>query len=196
MADLSDITVEYVRSILDYDRETGIFVWRAREGEDLWNKQFAGKRAGTINNRGYRRLKIKDKPITEHRLAWFYVYGIWPSDQIDHINREKSDNRIRNLRVVTNSENMLNLPPRKLGPETLGVYYHRRDNAYIASLQVCGKPVKLGRFKTFEEARAARVAAEIKYFGQPSPIDYMKSAAEKQRRYRERVAAKKIKTVP
>lgn len=132
----------------------------------------AGRVAGTVNNRGYKIIKIAGNKYREHRLAWLHVYGEWPADQIDHINRIKADNRIENLRVVNNSENMRNLPPRPLKPHTLGVSFHQRDQRYVTAIRVDGKTISLGSFKTFDEARAARVAAEIKYFGQPNPIDY------------------------
>lgn len=172
MADIDHITPEYVRSILDYDPATGDFRWRHREGADGFNTSYAGERAGSVGSRGYLTIKVLGKKIRAHRLAWFVTYGEWPSDQIDHINRIKLDNRIENLRVVNNSENMRNLPPRPLDPVKLGVTFHRRDRLYSTQIGVDGKVIHIGSFKTFEEARAARVAAEIKYYGEPSPIDY------------------------
>lgn len=173
MADLSNITVEYVRSILEYDQSTGIFTWKSRPATDVrWNNRNAGKRAGSLDGRGYRKIKVLDFGIKEHRLAWFYVHGVWPEGFIDHINREKDDNRLANLRIVTNAENMRNIPLRRLNPRTMGVTYHRRDNRYRAVITVDGIQKQLGAFKTFEEARSVRQAAELEYFGSPSPIDY------------------------
>jgi hypothetical protein len=175
MADLSNITIEYVRSIISYDPGTGQFTWLPRYPSELaWNYAFAGKRAGSLDGRGYRKIKLLGISIKEHRLAWFYQNGVWPDGQIDHINRDKADNRLSNLRVVTNSENMRNMPLKRLNPQTLGVNYHRRDNRFRAVITVNKVIIHLGGFKTFEEAREARVAAEIKYFGQPSPVDYRK----------------------
>lgn len=172
MADLANITIEYVRSILDYDPGTGIFVWKPRPENDVkWNSRNSGKRAGGLDGRGYRKIKVLDCRVKEHRLAWFYTHGVWPDGFIDHINRQKDDNRLSNLRVVTNAENMRNTPLRSLSPRTMGVTYHRRDNRYRAVITVAGKPMQLGSFKTFDEARAVRAAAEIQYFGSPSPID-------------------------
>jgi hypothetical protein len=173
MAARDNITADYLRQLLDYDPETGEFRWRARpDGNADWNRMTAGRVAGTVNNRGYRAIKIAGVVCRAHRLAWLHVYGEWPSDQIDHINRDKLDNRIANLRVVNNSENMRNLPPPALDPRTLGVTFHQRDRRYVTAIRVNGKTIPLGSFKTFPEARAARIAAEIKYFGHPSPIDY------------------------
>lgn len=163
MSDSDIITPEFVRSILDYDPEAGEFISRK-----------SGARVGWVDHRGYRRIKIGSRKYRAHRLAWFVTHGEWPSDQIDHINRDKLDNRIENLRVVNNSENMRNLPPPAIDPRTLGVTFHKRDQRYVTSIRVAGRTISLGSFKTFDEARAARVAAEIKHFGQPSPIDYRK----------------------
>lgn len=173
MASADNITAECLRQLLDYDPDTGVFRWRERpDGSADWNKMNASRVAGSVNNRGYRIIKIANVRYRAHRLAWLHVYGEWPSEQIDHINRDKDDNRIANLRIVNNSENMRNLPPRALDPRTLGVSFHQRDRRYVTAIRVDGKTISLGSFKTFSEARAARVAAEIKYFGQPSRIDY------------------------
>ena len=94
-----------LKEVADYCRESGDFTRkikaRGRFGQ-------VGRKLGATNKRGYVAICIDGKTYYAHRLAWFYVHNEWP-DEIDHINRNKSDNRIRNLRVCTRSENMLNV---------------------------------------------------------------------------------------
>lgn len=101
---MEKLTQEYLKEILEYNPETGIFTnkinrnSRARKGED----------AGYLRKDGYLQVSINWNKFKLHRLAWFYVFGIWPKDQIDHINGIKKDNRISNLREANNAENSRN----------------------------------------------------------------------------------------
>lgn len=85
-------------------------------GEITWLKpaasvgHLAGKEAGTINGDGYRSIMIDGKLYQGHRLAWLYVYGVFPKGRLDHVNGIKTDNRIINLREATPSQNMMNSP--------------------------------------------------------------------------------------
>lgn len=157
---------------LSYDPETGIFVWR----HDIRLKTgalriAAGDRAGSAHPRGYRQIQIvlDDKPIgmKEHRLAWLFVHGEWPADQIDHINGDRADNRIANLREATNSQNMMN---RKLNANSQsgikGVSFHRGSQRWRARLQYEGKRIHLGDFKNKEAAQIAYEAAAKRHFGE------------------------------
>ena len=94
---MSSLSSTYVRSILEYKPESGIFLWRHN-----------GKIAGGKTGRGYFRVYIDGKHYASHRLAWLYAHGHWPNGQIDHINRDPGDNRIANLRDVSASENCKN----------------------------------------------------------------------------------------
>jgi hypothetical protein len=102
--DVSDLDHSALRALLDYDPDTGVFTWR--NPRTYWHK--VGDVAGSVNGRGYRILGICGRYYAEHRLAWFYVHGAWPTHTIDHINRVRTDNRIANLRDVTMRENNLN----------------------------------------------------------------------------------------
>lgn len=93
---------------LSYDRETGGFFWRKRSGS-----QCAGNKAGTVSADGYVKIKITGKMFMAHRLAWLFTYGDWPRGEIDHINGDRADNRISNLRDVSRSANQRNAKRRR-----------------------------------------------------------------------------------
>lgn len=88
------------RDRLSYDPETGSLRWR--DGPK------AGRVAGTVGVSGYRRVCINGKQLRAHRIAWFIYHGAMPNDQVDHVNRNRDDNRISNLRDVSNAENQRN----------------------------------------------------------------------------------------
>ena len=106
------ITQEYLKSVLSYDPETGIFTWKYRQGligkKISWNTRYSEKQAGTIDPVGYLGIAIEYKRYYAHRLAWLYMTGELPKKYIDHLNGNKSDNRFLNLREATNSENQQN----------------------------------------------------------------------------------------
>ena len=91
-----------LRALLTYDKDTGVFRRNTSSGG-----QEIGSIAGTISKYGYIRIRIKNKAYFAHRLAWLYEYGVWPENEIDHINGEKSDNRLINLRKVRISRSFL-----------------------------------------------------------------------------------------
>ena len=120
MADKADITPAMLRQLLDYDPETGLFVWRPRDASWFtdamrtadqqargWNTTFAGKSALTHRKKGYLQGVILGCGFSAHRVALAIQYGHWPK-YIDHINGVPSDNRICNLRDVTSKENQRN----------------------------------------------------------------------------------------
>lgn len=98
------ITQEYLKDILEYDPLTGVFLWKKKIAKCIK----IGNRAGFINGKGYERISINRTQHQSHRLAWLYVHGTMPEQQIDHINRIKTDNRIANLRDVSPSTNQEN----------------------------------------------------------------------------------------
>ena len=100
---MNEIDFKRLQEILDYDQETGIFTWKINQ----CGARKKGQIAGTKNKNGYIVIRHK-KLYYAHRLAWLYVHGIFPDSVIDHINRNKSDNRINNLRSVSHADNMYN----------------------------------------------------------------------------------------
>jgi hypothetical protein len=95
------ITIELVRQILRYEPDTGNFYWLQPRSNAIAIGSIAGTRAG----HGYWQISINDRLYRAHRLAWFYVHGVWPTNVLDHVNGDKLDNSILNLRDVSHSAN-------------------------------------------------------------------------------------------
>ena len=162
MADHDSITADELRSILHYDPLTGVFTHRKSAGGRM-----AGSVAGSLDVDGYIKIGVLKRLYRAHRLAWLYVYGTWPKHDIDHINRNRSDNRICNLRDVTHQQNMCNAGDFSTNTSgRKGVYWDKRDSRWRARFLLGDKYLSLGRFKTFDEAVAARVAAEKLYWAE------------------------------
>ena len=149
----TNLSAETLRNHLSYDPETGIFV---RIG-------YPCDKVGRITTKGYRQISVAGTRATAHRMAWMYVHGEWPSGQIDHINQCKDDNRIENLRVVSNKQN----------GENITVYGHNTSGhrgvrftkcKWIAEIKHKKKSMHLGSFASFDEAVAARLNAEQMFF--------------------------------
>lgn len=164
-------TPERLRQLLSYDPETGDLTWRPRDIEefswrvfspqsacDTWNRDYAGRPAFHLNARGYLVSKVDGRPLYAHRVAWAIVHGAWPEGVIDHINRDPSDNRIVNLRDVSQQENNRNRSLRS----GAGVDFRASRGKWRARIMVNYKDVSLGHYATEAEARAARDAAERK----------------------------------
>jgi hypothetical protein len=110
-------------------------------------------------------VTVAGSTVTEHRLAWFYTHGRWPSGDLDHINRVRHDNRIDNLREATRSENCQNQPIRKSNRSGVtGVYHHKVSNKWAATINVNKKQMHLGVYDTLEEAIQVRRNAELEHY--------------------------------
>lgn len=150
----------YLKSKLHYELKTGIFTY-ARNVNRFKKGQIAGTIKGTD---GYCKIIIDKKQYTAHRLAWLYVHGYLPEGQIDHINHVRADNRIDNLRDVTQSENQRNATKREDNTSgTTGVNWHKRDKRWYARIKVGTKRINLGGFVEYSEAVNARKNAEVLY---------------------------------
>ena len=160
-ADAPTLTAEQLRSILDYDPETGIFTWKVRTSTSVK----VGDVAGCLGGGGYLLIQLQSRKYKAHRLAWLYMCGSWPKDQIDHINRDRADNRISNLREVSHKQNHQNRSkPSNNTSGHSGVSWYRRDSKWQATITHNYKDIHLGCFATIEEAIAARKAAEKLYW--------------------------------
>ena len=156
-----ELTAEQLRSILHYSPETGIFTRKVSTS----NSVKVGDVAGSLDGDGYLQIKVCSRKYRAHRLAWLHVYGEWPTDQIDHINRNRSDNRIANLREVTNKQNLQNTGKRSNNTSGHpGVRWHKRASKWRACIKHDYKHIHLGYFSILEEAISARKAAEKLYW--------------------------------
>lgn len=154
------LTHAHLISILDYSPQTGSFTWIDCKS----SRKLNGALAGAIDAKGYRYINILGKNYREHRLAWFYMKGVWPLNQIDHINRIRDDNRFENLREATNQENMRNAScPSHNTSGYVGVNWHKGDRRWRAFIKVNGKSIHLGNFTDKVDAIAARKEAEKLY---------------------------------
>lgn len=150
------LTQERLKELLDYDPETGVFTRKV----SLSRRVKVGDIAGSLHPHGYLTLMVDAKSYVAHRLAWFYVYGVWPKE-IDHINRIRNDNRISNLREVSRLENMYNKSKYANNSSGLtGVSWHKATGKWHSSICAKGLQKYLGLFDTPEEAHAAYLAAK------------------------------------
>jgi len=151
-----------------YRPESGELIWRLRDpklkGNRVNNTKFAGREVGTITNHPYRKITLFGRQEYAHRIAWLLYHGEWPIGQIDHINGKTLDNRIENLRVVTNQVNGKNQKLRDSNYTGYsGVYWDKSRQKWQAQINIEGKTVSLGRFESLEDAGAARKKAEKEY---------------------------------
>lgn len=173
---MSKLTRERIRELLSYDPETGIFTWLRRPGIDrctnTWNTRFVGTVAGSINDQGYRVICIDRSDYRAHRLAWAYANGDWPSAEIDHINGDRSDNRIANLRQASRGENMRNSRKRRDNTSgRKGVTWDNRERKWHARIKHAKKCRSLGYFNTAEAAAQAYADAARRLHGEFARVD-------------------------
>ena len=150
----TDLSAAVLRMNLNYDRSTGLF-----------HRPGYSKPPGRLTTKGYRQISINGQRYMAHRLAWLYVHGVWPTDQLDHINGLKDDNRIANLREVSNKQNAENVrlfSHNKSG--RTGVGWSEREGMWRADIKHHKRTIHLGRFPTIIDAVAARIRAEREFF--------------------------------
>lgn len=166
-----DLTAERLRQLLSYNQDNGLFTWLKRDEHEFistrsyksWTARYAGKSAGhKRRDTGYVIVVINGTQHKGHRLAWLYVYGRWPEHGIDHINGDRSDNRIQNLRDVpprTNSENQRSA---KSGNKAgmLGVSWHEKNKKWQAEICIDGKKHYIGTFKKQEDAHKEYISVK------------------------------------
>jgi len=175
------LTAERLRELLHYEPETGSFTWKARTPEDfedgkkqskehncaIWNGRYAGKPAGTVNKViGYSTICVEHSYIYAHRLAWLYVHGSWPVDQIDHINSLRHDNRLSNLREADRGQQEMNKPVSARNTSGFkGVSWTPREQKWRANIAADGKPLSLGYWDDPLKAWVAYSIAAMKLHG-------------------------------
>ena len=161
-----------LRELFNYDPETGLLIWRDRPASDFANKaahhsyvsRCRGRPAGHVQQQGYRKITIVKDIFPAHRLVWLFVLGEWvqyPEFEIDHVNGDRSDNRIQNLRKVTKSENQRNGSMRVTNTSGVnGVNWVKSKERWIARIWDGPRHVFLGQFTDLAAAAAARARAE------------------------------------
>ena len=149
-----------------FDYRDGQLYWKER----IRNSIDLSKPAGFIGKSGYRTIRIEGKDYRAHRLIWKYHYGKDPKEFIDHIDGNRINNNIENLREATNQQNLFNTGPSK--NNKLGIKgVSKNGNKYIARIEINGKSKYLGMFNTIEEARLVREDAEKKFFKEFSVLN-------------------------
>jgi hypothetical protein len=143
------LTADLLRDALHYEPETGAFTWLA----PLSNRVKPGDQPGFLTPAGYLTIRLMGRLYSAHRLAWLYHYGEWPKHQVDHINGDKSDNRIANLRDATAAQNKWNCAAHSDNRSGFkGVTFHKASGLWRAQISVNGKNKGLGYFHKPEDA--------------------------------------------
>lgn len=153
------LTHERLKELLIYNPDTGLFIWQDKRGG-----RWAGRNAGTLHKyKGYRYIDIDGTKYMAHRLAWFFSYKVWPNDQIDHINGIRSDNKLVNLRDISQIENSQNQTRSHKNTKVGFLGVCARGEKYEARITVNRKQIQLGTFLTVERARDVYLEAKNKY---------------------------------
>lgn len=156
-------TIAELHDLLSYNAHTGKVCWKVDRPPAI----IRGTEAGNLRIDGKRRIKINGQLLYTHQVAWALYYGYWPAFTIDHRNRVGDNNRIANLREATPTEQSQN---RRFANECGHRGVRRNGSKFAAQIQVHGKKIHLGTFERCDEAIAARLEAESRYFGEFSPL--------------------------
>lgn len=148
-----ELTREYLRACVVYDAETGVFTARLPS-----SSRNEGDVLGSVGNHGYLSISVAQRSYLAHRLAWFYVNGEWP-ELIDHIDRDRRNNRLSNLRNCSFVENAWNVSPRPNLSGVTGVNWFAARGKWVAKISSGGRTKTLGYFDSIEAAARAREAA-------------------------------------
>lgn len=170
---MEEIKAKQIPLFLSYDPETGKLHWKARDEKwftsswraAAWNTRYAGREAiSCVGTHGYLCGYLFGVKVDAHRVIWAIIHGEWPREQIDHINGDRADNRIANLRHVTRAENQRNLAKRTDNTSGItGVGWSKQKGKWFARICVCNHVKHLGFFDNIEQAAAARRSALEKY---------------------------------
>ena len=158
------LTAERLREVLSYEPETGEFTWL--KPNPIGHRVKSGDLAGYFVQ-GYRRIAVDGRTYLGHRLAWLYMKGEWPANQVDHIDGNRGNNVWRNLREATHAQNHFNIgltASNRTGFK--GVSWFKKTRKWRARITVNRKEKTIGYFDTKEEAHSAYMSAANKLHGE------------------------------
>lgn len=148
------ITLEMIHQLLDYNPDTGVFTWRSS-----YKRRICGHVAGTVHTTGtggkYIRISVRGKKLYAHRVAFWITNGVYPEQEVDHVNRNGCDNRLCNLRLVSSRENAANRKQRR-DTSRYGVGVYKDGSRFVAMVKRQGVLHRVGSFGTPEQAADAR----------------------------------------
>jgi hypothetical protein len=152
-----DLTAKEVSDTVSYDPFTGVFRWLRTH-----SRYVAGNVAGRKAAKGYRGITLNGAPVLCHRLAWFMMTGVWPPEDVDHENGDRSDNRFSNLRPGSRGFNMQNLRRAHVdtASQLLGAYFDKRRGTWYSSIAKEGSTLHMGPFQDAKAANAAYLSVK------------------------------------
>ena len=159
---MEKLTMEKLKEVIYYDHLTGLFYWKKHMG----SRARKGNVTGTQNKEGYIQIMVNRKIYYGHRLAWLYVHGYFPENDVDHIDRIRNHNWISNLRESSRQCNIRNTGNHKTNTSGVkGVYWCKesekiKKGKWNAKMSINRKTKNLGYYEDFEEAVCARLAGE------------------------------------
>ncbi|SCC35176.1 HNH endonuclease [Kosakonia oryziphila] len=157
------LTQQRLKEVLKYNPLTGVFYWVNPQAYCM----HAGEKAGYLDRNGYIYIKVDSVKHAAHRLAWLYMHGVLPEKFIDHKNTIRSDNRIKNLRLATRSQNMMNQLKRKNNTSGVkGIGWDNKVKKWRARCQVDGKRQCVGWFSSLKEAEKSLIKFREKGHGE------------------------------
>lgn len=156
------LTLERLKELLEYDPDTGIFIWKVkRQGTHK------GAVAGCRDTFGHIRIMIDRVSYGAHRLSWLYMTGNWPKDEIDHRDCDPANNKFKNLREATPSQNSANIRVKPKNTSGFkGVTLHKSTGKWQSSIKTAGKTTYLGMFARPEDAHAAYCAEAARRYAE------------------------------
>jgi len=155
---MSDLTQAQLKELFNYDPLTGVFIRLVNRSNVK-----AGDVAGGLNHEGYWRITVDGREYMAHRLAWLYVHGSFPAEQVDHANGQRANNRLSNLRACSNAQNHQNIGSRGIGASNLvGAHWRKQRAMWLAVIVLNGRRHHLGHHPTAEAAHEAYKAAKAR----------------------------------
>lgn len=165
--DYDTLTLERLQEILSYNPDTGVFLWVKPRAI----RHNVGDIAGGIDARGYRRIVVFGRSVAAYRLAWFFSFGTWPPEDVDHINGIRSDDRLANLRLASRSQNNCNRGPQK-NNRTGYIGVHPDHGTYRARINFQRRRINIGNFPTADAAARAYDAEAKRLHGEFARLNF------------------------